>query len=73
MDAHDQNSAEQVIVFCPTDIFANKILNTFRGMIQWCLVGYWIIYILWKDMKRQMPQPLCESQSGKYCFWAILR
>jgi len=30
----DQNGAEQVIVFVPTDIFANKILKIFKGMTQ---------------------------------------
>jgi len=39
-NVHDQNSAEQVIVFVPTDIFANKIIRTFRGTIQLCLAVY---------------------------------
>ena len=34
MNVHDQNGAEQVIVFVPTNIFANKILKASRGMTQ---------------------------------------
>jgi hypothetical protein len=34
MNVHDKTNAEQVIVFVPADIFAIKILKTFRGMIQ---------------------------------------
>jgi len=32
----DQNSAELLIAFVPADIYANKILETFKGMIQLC-------------------------------------
>jgi hypothetical protein len=34
MNVHDQSDTEHVIVFIPTDIFAIKILKTFRVMIQ---------------------------------------
>jgi len=61
MNVHDQNGAEQVIVFVPTNIFANKMLKAFRGMIQLCLAVYSIIQNLWKDMQRQIPEPLYES------------
>ena len=39
-NVRDQNGAEQVIVFVPTDMFANKTLRTFGGMIQSFLAVY---------------------------------
>ena len=35
----DQSGAELVITLIPTDIFVNKISETFRDMVQSCLIN----------------------------------
>lgn len=61
MNVHDQNGSEMVIVFVPTDIFANKPSEVFRCMVQPYLTNLWDNLELWKDMQRWIPEPLHGS------------
>jgi hypothetical protein len=60
-ELRDRNSAEQVIEFVPANIFANKILKTFRGTIQSCLSVYEIIFRVCGRMYRGGYPNLCMN------------